>query len=327
MAPFNVLVSSAGRRVALLRSLRADLAGLGLDGAVMAADCSDRSAAMQQADRAFRVPRCTSPEFAPALLAICRDAAVRLVVPTIDTELAVWSDHASHFAELGTTVLVSGAETVGITGDKQRTHDWLAERGFGTVRQASPAEVLAAPASWSFPLVVKPRRGSASIGVRIVPDGVELAAASRGGDVVVEQRASGTEYTLDVLVDRHGKSVCVVPRRRLEVRAGEVSKAVTERCPRLEQIGAAVAEALPGAYGPLSVQVFVDGDDIAVIEVNPRFAGGYPLSWEAGARFGRWIVEDLLGLPRTVTPDDWRDGLTMLRYDDAVFVDAAELSD
>ena len=58
-----------------------------------------------------------------------------------------------------------------------------------------------------------------------------------------------------------------------------------------------------------------------VIEINPRFGGGYPLAWRAGARYSRWLIEETLGLESTAQADDWRDGLVMLRYDDAVFVD------
>ena len=87
-----------------------------------------------------------------------------------------------------------------------------------------------------------------------------------------------------------------------------------------------MCEAGPGAYGALNVQVFVAGDvhepaSLAVIEINARYGGGFPLSLEAGADFPRWMLEELLGLPTTASPDDWRSGLVMLRYDAAVFVD------
>ena len=62
-----------------------------------------------------------------------------------------------------------------------------------------------------------------------------------------------------------------------------------------------------------------------MIEINTRYGGGYPLSWEAGARYPLWTLQELLGLPSTAAPDQWRDGLAMLRYDDAVFVDGAEV--
>src|SRR5690606_1056922 len=120
------------------------------------------------------------------------------------------------------------------------------------------------------------------------------------------------------------------PRRRIEVRAGEVSKGVTVRSPQLQQLARDLCEALPGALGTITVQAFLDGapDDpaatVAVIEINARYGGGFPLALEAGADFPRWQLEELLGLPSTATADGWRPGLVILRYDAAVFVDEAE---
>jgi carbamoyl-phosphate synthase large subunit len=102
-----------------------------------------------------------------------------------------------------------------------------------------------------------------------------------------------------------------------------VAKAVTVRSPSLEQMAVELCVALPGAFGALTIQAFVDDEtgEMAVIELNARFGGGFPLSRHAGADFPRWMLEDLLGLPSTARADGWRDGVVMLRYDAAVFVD------
>ena len=331
--PVTVLVSSAGRRVELLRGFRRAFASLGLDGRVIATDASWYSSAFHDADEAFLVPRLDSGDYIPALLALCEKQQVDLVIPTIDTEMAAWVEGRDRFAAIGTTVALSGAGVVDIAADKQRTHEWLVANGFPTVEQASPAAVLAEPAAWPFPLIAKPRFGSAGIGVGIVRHPGELAVAvSRPelGEMVVQTLAAGREHTIDVLADRDGHCVCAVPRRRIEVRSGEVSKGVTVRSPRLQDLAARICAALPGAFGTITVQVFVDGDpddeaaDLAVIEINARYGGGFPLALEAGADFPRWQLEELLGLPSTATPDGWRDGLVMLRYDAAVFVDEAD---
>jgi carbamoyl-phosphate synthase large subunit len=105
-----------------------------------------------------------------------------------------------------------------------------------------------------------------------------------------------------------------------------VSKAVTVRAPTLERLAAEVCETLPGAYAAITIQAFVGepSDDIAIIELNARFGGGFPLSREAGADYPRWLLEELLGLPTTARSDGWEPGLVMLRYDAAVFVRDAE---
>jgi carbamoyl-phosphate synthase large subunit len=109
------------------------------------------------------------------------------------------------------------------------------------------------------------------------------------------------------------------------VRAGEVSKGVTARSEGLIDLARCVGEALPGAYGPITIQVFMDSstEETNVIEVNPRFGGGFPLAWRAGANFPRRIIEGIMGIQPSTSVDDWKSGLVMLRYDEAIFVDAA----
>lgn len=324
--PFNVLLSSAGRRVALLGLFRRSLRELGLPGEVIASDMSRLSSAFHAADRAVQVPPCQSEQFVPDLVEVCRAHAVRLVVPTIDTELAVLAANRDRFAAVGATVVVSDPETVAIGSDKELTHAWLERNRFPTVRQTTAREAVEDRDGWPLPLVVKPRWGSASIGVGVVRSHEELELAARRPDMVAQTVAPGTEHTVDVLLDGSGRAVCAVPRRRLEVRAGEVSKGVTVRCPTVAQLVRRMCETLPGAYGAVTVQVFLDDaeGEPRVIEINPRFGGGFPLSWEAGARFPRWLIEEVAGLPSTADSDGWRDGLVMLRYDDAVFVDARD---
>ena len=318
----TVLISSAGRRVELLRAFRHTLDTLG-GGRVLASDLSWYSGAFHDADEGFPVPRIDSPDFVPRMLEICEQQGVDLVVPTLDPELPVYAATRERFAEVGTTVAISSPEVAAIAGDKERTHDWLVANGFPTVVQGSVDDVRSDPSAWTFPLVVKPRFGSASIGVAVVNDLAELEHAAGGQDMLVQTKALGTEHTIDLLADRDGRCLASIPRRRIEVRAGEVSKAVTVRTPVLAELAEKICAALPGAFGALNFQVFVspDAGQLAVIELNARFGGGYPLSYAAGADFPLALVQVALGQPITAPLEGWRDRLVMLRYDAAVFVD------
>jgi carbamoyl-phosphate synthase large subunit len=324
---FNVLISSAGRRVALLNIFRRTLANMGLQGSVMAADMSSLSSAFHSADDSFLVPSCSHPEFIPSILENCSKRSIDLVIPTIDPELPVFAAHREAFSDIGTTVAVSTPEVVAITFDKVSTHEWLVDQGFPTVNQFSVGEGDVGSNGWPFPLLVKPRRGSASIGVAIVEDSRQLEIATQAGDYVAQTIASGNEHTIDVLTDRSGRCVCAVPRRRLETRSGESSKGITVRSNELMSLAERLCESLPGPYGPLTIQVFVDDStgDLSVVEINPRFGGGYPLSWEAGAHYPRWMIEEILALPSTATSSDWKSGLVMLRWDEGVFVTADQV--
>lgn len=333
--PLTVLVSSAGRRVELVRAFRQAVTALTPRGRVLATDSSWYSSAFHEADEGVLVPRVTDPDLVPRLLELCEHHRVDLVVPTTDREMPVWVDARDRFAAIGTTVALSAAEVVAIAADKQATHDWLRANGFPTVRQGRPADALAEPEAWPLPLMAKPRFGSASEGVGLVRTREELELVSARdqartpmsdgtrGDMVIQSVAGGVEHTIDVLVDRSGRCLGAVPRRRLEVRGGEVSKAVTVRDDDLIGLAQGMCKALPGPYGALNFQVFADeaSGELAVIEINPRFGGGFPLSHRAGADYPRWLLEDLRGLPSTASADGWQDHLVMLRYDAAVFVD------
>ena len=320
----TVLISSAGRRVELIRCFRNGAAALGIDLTVIGADLEPRmSAACQVADRAVRVPRCDRPEFIDALLGVCLQEHVDLIVPTIDPELEPLSAHVDRFREVGTDVAVSAPAVVRLARDKLRTAQFLASHGLPVPRSALPQEVLSEPHAWPWPLMVKPRAGSSSVGIRIVSSPDQLVELAGSVEYVAQELLRGEEYTVNLFFDRDGRTRCVIPHLRYEVRAGEVAKGITRRHAQLEAIAWALGEALPGARGALCFQAIVDAAGRAVVfELNARFGGGYPLAHRAGARFAQWVLEETVGLPLSVH-NHWHDGVLMLRYDHAVFCAAS----
>jgi carbamoyl-phosphate synthase large subunit len=181
------------------------------------------------------------------------------------------------------------------------------------------ADFRARPESLSGELIAKPVGGSASFGIvrgRCVAD---FKALSDNG-YLVQHRWEGVEYTVNIFFDQFGLFRCATPHRRIEVRAGEVAKGRTEHVPQLEDAARKVALALAGGRGPLCFQAILNSSgEYAVFEINARFGGGYPLAHRAGARFAQWLLEETAGLPCTAN-NNWKEGVTMLRYDSAVFV-------
>jgi len=297
------------------------------DAWVGAVDCGTSAPAAFLADRFWHVPRCSDAAFVPAVLDICKANGIGLIIPTIDTELAAYACSRNLFEAEGIDVAISGEETIAIAANKWATHRWLVANRFPAVRQASPADVLAESASWHFPLIAKPPDGSASIGVERLATTADLKyIAETRPHYLVQELAPGREFTINLFINRRGKCVCAIPHWRLEVRAGEVSKGITVRDSRLVNLGRDIAEALPDARGPLNIQGFKDdAGSIAVIEINARFGGGYPLAHQAGARFTDWLLDEQEGRELNWF-DDWKDDLAMLRYDAAVFVAGKEAS-
>jgi carbamoyl-phosphate synthase large subunit len=130
-----------------------------------------------------------------------------------------------------------------------------------------------------------------------------------------------TEFTIDLYYSRENKLVCAVPRERLEVRNGEVSKSVT----RKDQLYKSIFEVFSkcrGFIGCITLQVFRrrNSDEIIGIEINPRFGGGYPLSYRAGANYPEYLIREYLLKEKIEYFDGWDSDMLMLRYDDEIIV-------
>ncbi|MBX9459779.1 MAG: ATP-grasp domain-containing protein [Rhizobium sp.] len=317
--PLTLLVSSAGRRVGLIECFRRSAADLGIQLHVTACDAApDLSAACQAADSSFRVPPCHHPEFIETVADAARRREIRLIVPTIDPELRPYALAAAEFNRSGTRVHVSDTAVIDVARDKLETMRVLGDAGVPTPRTARLDDVRKSPRDWVGLLLLKPRGGSASRLVSVVERPEDLPE-SESEPMIVQEYLDGPEFTVNMFIDRHGALKCVVPHRRLQIRAGEVEKGRTERHPALADIAGRIARALPEARGALCFQVIDDtirGPE--VIELNARFGGGYPLAHHAGAPFCQWLLEEVSDVPGTAH-DDWREGVLMLRYDAAVF--------
>jgi carbamoyl-phosphate synthase large subunit len=323
----KILFTSAGRRVALIRAFRESLHRLGLDGRIYAGDAKGNAPGLFVADEKLRLPPIQDERWIPTLKEFCREKQIQLLVPLIDPELVPLSRHREEFAALGTTVLVCSEEANKICSDKRLTNAFFEKIDVGSGGDI-PVDEIERVHDWKTPLLLKPAFGSSSIGVVKVKSLEELKFyLARTPNPIVQRLLEGSEYTIDALVDFSGKAVCAVPRLRLETRAGEISKGVT--CKRKDIMEAArrIAESLPGTCGCLTIQCFSSNADnaLAFTEINPRFGGGFPLSYAAGADYPGWILARLAGKPFSLAFDNWRDGLAMLRYDAAMFLTAEEL--
>jgi carbamoyl-phosphate synthase large subunit len=321
--PINILFEASGRRVSLVRAFRKALEATGLPGQTIAADVDGRAAARYVADVQVTAPRVRDPAYIDGLLALCRAHAVTLLVPLIDPALPLLAARAAEFATIGTRLMVSSPATIAISANKIATGAFFREHGFRTPRILTDTEV-ARLAPGDFPVFAKPAEGSSSIGAGVIQNAEELGVR-RAADpsLCVCEQIMGEEYTIDVYVDFAGMPRCAVPRLRLETRAGEISKGMTVRDETLIALSLDVARKLPGAIGCLTLQAFKVADGgFVFIEINPRFGGGYPLAWHAGADYPRWMIEEAAGLaPDFAAGQAFRANLGMLRYDDEIIVD------
>jgi carbamoyl-phosphate synthase large subunit len=296
----NVMLTCAGRRNYLVQFFQQALRGR---GEVFAGDACGQAPALRQADRSFILPPLSDAAYVDHLLALCRRNRVRLLISLNDLELPVLARHAARFFEIGTVPVISSPEVVEICSDKWATFKFLEASDLEapeTWLSLEDARAALASGETGFPLVVKPRWGTASIGIEYLEDDEELELGHalvrkrlprtflRDG-IVIQKRLAGQEYGLDVVNDLDGRYQCTFVRRKLAMRAGETDRAVTVRSERLEAIGEVIGRRL-GHIGVLDCDAIVKGDACCVIDMNPRFGGGYPFSHIAGANLPAALI-------------------------------------
>lgn len=296
----NILFTCAGRRNYLINYCKQALNG---QGKVLATDMSKLAPAMSDADISLIVPSIYSDNYIPTLLNIVKDYHVNAIISLNDLELPILSSHKREFTDLGAQVIVSDSTVIDICFDKIKTRDFLTSIGLNTpltftdykqALQAIKAGQLA------FPLVLKPRWGSASIGIEF-PESLEefelaykllmiklkktiLFEASKNeldAAILIQQKLNGPEYGMDIVNNLNQEYFTTVVRKKLSMRAGETDKATSVIDQNFSDIGEKISTNLKH-IGNLDCDVFEQDGELYVLELNPRFGGGYPFSHEAG---------------------------------------------
>jgi len=313
--------------VALLNAFRRAGAELGVAGKLVAADQTSASPAFHAADVGEVTPPVGRVEYIPALLDVVRRHRIGLLVPVTDLDLRSLARQRGKFADAGCIVMCGEEPDVKLCRDKARTNELLPKAGLGAIRTVPLQEFRTAP---FYPCFVKPIRGSGGVGTGVIHNDFELRAhVSTYGELLLAQDfVPGQEYTIDVYRDRTGVVRCVVPRQRLAVRAGEVSKGITIKDKGLIEATTRLAGLLGTIWGVFCCQCRrTPGGQPRFFEINPRFGGGVPLSIAAGANFPLYLIQEVLGLPITAQVGQFTENLLMLRYDDAIFVPITDPSE
>ena len=317
----NILITSAGQRVSLVRAFQKELKTIYPGYKVYTTDMfPELSAACNVSDRYFKVNRVTDPGYIADLVDLCLSHNIKMIVPTIDTELLILAENKSQFNELGIHVIVSSVTFVQQCRDKRRIHEFFENRDI-------PIPKMIDKHSPEFPLFIKPYDGSLSANTFLITAPHELTTFHLTNEKFLFMEYIGKEhydeYTVDMYFDKHNTVKCIVPRKRILVRAGEINKGLTCKNGIVTFLKNKL-EHIEGAIGCLTVQVFLNRTTgkIIAIEINPRFGGGYPLSYRAGANYPLWLINEYFHNQSIEYTDNWEDQLLMLRYDDEVIVHA-----
>ena len=321
----RILLSSVGRRGYLVKYFKQ---AAGADGEVWGADSSPYASAFQYCDKSVLLPTVNDRLYIEQLINLCKDNHIDMVVPLIDPELEVLSAHIDKFRDNGIMAVISPKSTVDLSYDKYQTYLHAKQSGIPvpeTVTSIEEAFKRITTGEFTWPLMVKPRKGSASSFIIHCRDKNELQFAFLNCPrPMIQQFAPGEEYGFDLFGDRDFRPISVFCKRKIAMRAGETDKAVSVNEQKLVDLGVKIARAFP-FFGPADVDVKMLKGTPVLLEINPRFGGGYPCAHLCGEDFPAKLVAICKG--QTLTPNigGYKSGVYMFKQDEIISWSEADI--
>lgn len=312
----RILFTGVGRRIELIQAFRNAALELNIDLKIYGADITGTAPALAYCDYVRKVVPMKDPGYIQDLLDICNEDNIDLLIPTIDTDLLVLSENKHLFEEIGSKVLISDPDKIRVCRDKNFTSKFFVDCGLSAPMPVNDYKDYKS----GYPAFIKPKDGSSSIGAYRVENEDELEVyASQTEDYIVQPFVEGREYTIDIFCDWFGNPISIIPRERLQVRAGEVLKTQIVMDEQMIKESKILCKSFKPC-GPMTVQLIRDDKCVDwYIEINPRFGGGAPLSMKAGARSAEVILRLLNG--ENPVEQSVADGSIYSRFDQSVCID------
>lgn len=313
----NFLILAAGTRNKIVQYFMKAFNGV---GSVIATDASELGPAIYDANKYYIVPPISDPDYIDIVLDICKREQINGVLSLIDPELSLLALNESRFKEIGVIIVGSSYDLCEMSLDKMQMYKWLKEHNYLCARSWMDKNVFYSAVDKgevTYPVFVKPYRGSASLNISKVYDRetVELLF-SHADNLMIQEFLNGQEIGADVYIDMiSGEVVSIFTKKKIKMRAGETDKAVSFKDPKLfELIERFVLEA--GYRGQIDIDIFDIDGEYYISEVNPRFGGGYPHAYESGCDHMQLILNNLKGIANEKHIGYYEDGIYMMKYNE-----------
>lgn len=310
---------SVGRRGELLKDFKKSLDG---DSVLVAADLSPYAPALYLADKRYLVPRIDAPDYIDTVLSICAKEQIRAVTTLIDPEIEILAKHRGRFEAAGVEVLAPYEDTAKLCFNKYLMFQHLTRHGIPTVKTWGTVEEFQEAlrkGEVGFPVFVKPRTGSGSVGARKIPN-EELLVAAMGEDpsLIVQEWMDCADLDADVYIDTIShEAVAAFSKRKLETKIGGASKTVSFKDEALFALIQRICKAFR-FNGPVDMDFFYRDGQYYLSEINPRFGGAYLHAYGAGVDFIKLIEKNLRGEANVPSFGQYEEGVVMMMYDSVV---------
>jgi len=294
----NILILSAGgpAAVGVIKSLR------DFNGKIIAVDCNPLSVGFYLTDGYYVVPKDNSPDFIPSIVEIINEERIDLILPSGTTNSVHQIARNKDKFPSNVNLFMSDYSNIGICNDKLHFYD-ACKSNFPLPKTS--IDYL----DMEYPLFVKPRMElGGSRGARICNYIEDL---DNKHDYIYQEILSGQEYTIDVLCDMESNPLVVIPRKRLETKAGISTKGEIIKHTFIEEECFNICKYLK-LKGPICLQMKEDEYGTPkFIEINPRFGGGTYFTTLAGVNFCKIILDIVNGKKPTISEPKL---ITVLRY-------------
>lgn len=311
----NILLTSVGRRTYIVNYFKD---ALGSDGEVHIANSTPETPTFQLTDKKVVTPLIYDKTYIPFLINYCKKNGITAIIPLFDIDLPILSKGKNLFEDIGVKVIVSDSTVTDICNDKWKTSQFLRKYGINgpkTYLLLNDAKEALKKNKICFPLIVKPRGGMGSISVYEANSMQELdilynkvkdellksylkyeSRSDIDRCVIIQEKLTGQEYGMDVINDLEGNYQNTIVKRKIAMRAGETDIAETVDNPKLKDLGRLISEKLRHIAN-LDVDLFLNNDEVFVLEMNARFGGGYPFTHIAGVNLPKAIISWIKGEP------------------------------
>ena len=313
----NILLLAVGTRNKIVQYFKR---AWSVTGQVIATDSSILAPAIYEADRYYIVPPITAPDYLDVILDICKKEKITGLLSLIDPELSLLAEHEETFRSMGVTVIGSPFELCEMSLDKMQMYRWLKNHHYLCAQSWDDPEAFyqdAAAQKATYPVIVKPVQGSASLNLSKANDWETVRLLTSHQDhMMVQEYLDGQEIGADVYIDLiSGEVVSIFTKKKIKMRAGETDKAVSFKENRLfELIEKFVKEA--GFRGQIDIDLFEKNGEYYISEVNPRFGGGYPHAYEAGCDHIQLIMNNLQGKVNEKRIGEYDENVYMMKYNE-----------
>ena len=312
----NILITSCGRRTQLIKYFKNEFKGI---GNVVVTDCDELAPALYFADKFYITSRINDTNYINDLIEICKKEEIKGIMSLIDPELSLLAKNKEKFKEIGVELIGSDYETTELCFDKYEFFKFLNENNFKCAKTYISLEDFKKDyndGKISFPVFIKPRTGSASLGINKVGFMEHLELLYKlFPNMIIQEFIPGQEYGVDCYIDLVSSEVIsIFAKKKIRMRSGETDKAVSIKNEKLFNVIEELVRKL-NLRGTVDIDVFESDGEWIISEINPRFGGGHLLAYKCKENYPKFILNNLNNDINDKQIGKYKSGVCMIKHD------------